>query len=86
VVEVLKSVMVEEDLDDRWRGSLEELRYFLLLSKDLNYISKEEYDNFEKKLTEISYLLNQLIKSLTSTPSATSKTSTTLEDPCNPKS
>ncbi|WP_163329252.1 four helix bundle protein [Desulfurobacterium thermolithotrophum] len=59
------------------RGSLEELRYFLLLSKDLNYISKEEYDNFEEKLTEISYLLNQLIKSLTSTPSTPSTTSTT---------
>ena len=57
------------------RGSLEELRYFLLLSKDLNYISKDIYDNFEKKLTEISYLLNQLIKSLTSTPSTTSTTS-----------
>ena len=56
------------------RGSLEEVRYFLLLSRDLGYIAKEKYDNFENKLTEISYLLNKLIKSLifkTSTPSKT---------------
>uniref|UniRef100_UPI0003B56F6C four helix bundle protein n=1 Tax=Thermodesulfatator atlanticus TaxID=501497 RepID=UPI0003B56F6C len=59
------------------RGSLEELRYFLLLSKDLAYISKEKYNDFEKKLAEISYLLNQLIKSLTSTTSRTSRTSKT---------
>ena len=63
------------------RGSLEELRYFLLLAKDLSYITKRKYNDFENKLTEISYLLNQLIKSLTSTtskpfiPSTTSKTS-----------
>ncbi|MDQ7032616.1 MAG: four helix bundle protein [Desulfonauticus sp.] len=59
------------------RGSLEELRYFLLLSRDLNDISREEQGNFEEKLTEISYLLNQLIKSLTSTTSRTSITSRT---------
>ncbi|GAB6887432.1 four helix bundle protein [Desulfothermus okinawensis JCM 13304] len=59
------------------RGSLEELRYFLLLARDLGYISKEKYSELEDKLTEISYLLNQLIKSLTPTPSITSTTSTT---------
>ena len=64
------------------RGSLEELRYFLLLSKDLRYITKNRYNDIESKLTEISYLLNQLIKSLsltskTSTTSTTSKTSKT---------
>jgi len=53
VVEVLKSVMVEEDLDGRWRGSLEELRYFLLLSKDLNYMGdvvKNSLEVFEEKV------------------------------------
>jgi len=45
------------------RGSLEELKYFFLLFKDLNYINLETYDNFCLKLSEISYLLNQLIKS-----------------------
>ena len=59
------------------RGSLEELRYFLLLSKDLGYISEEEHNDFESKLTEISYFLNRLIKSLTSTASTTSRASTT---------
>ena len=29
------------------RVSLEELRYFLLLSKDLGYIAKEKYGNFK---------------------------------------
>ena len=65
------------------RGSLEEVRYFLLLSRDLGYIAKEKYDNFENKLTEISYLLNQLIKSLIfkpSTPSTSSTTSKTVEN------
>jgi len=57
------------------RGSLEELRYFLLLSKDLGYMREEAYNTFESKLSEISYLLNQLIKSLTSTPSTPSTTS-----------
>lgn len=59
------------------RGFLEELRYFLLLARDLGYISKEKYSELEDKLTEISYLLNQLIKSITSSSSTTSTTSTT---------
>ena len=59
------------------RGSLEELRYFLLLSKDLGYMTEEAYNTFESKLTEISYLLNQLIKSLTSKTSTSSNPSTT---------
>ncbi|WP_050742499.1 four helix bundle protein [Deferribacter desulfuricans] len=48
------------------RGSLEELRYFLLLSRDLGFITDVNYVYFEDKLTEISYLLNKLIKSLSS--------------------
>jgi len=54
-------------------GSLEELRYFLLLFKDLGYMTEEAYNTFESKLSEISYLLNQLIKSLTSNTSNTPK-------------
>ena len=53
------------------RGSLEELKYFLLVSKDLKFIDEKIYNIFSEKLSEIS-LLNQLIKSL-----ITSKTSTT---------
>lgn len=43
------------------RGSLEETRYHLLLSKDLGYIPLEEYERFENLASEISFLLNSLI-------------------------
>ena len=43
------------------RGSLEETRYHLLLSKDLKYIDSVQYDNIEKLATEVSILLNKLI-------------------------
>jgi four helix bundle protein len=46
------------------RGSLEELRYFLLLARDLNYIDNKTYGEYEIKLTQISKMLNGLIKSL----------------------
>ncbi|MCD6168105.1 MAG: four helix bundle protein [Caldisericia bacterium] len=62
------------------RESLKELRYFFLLSKDLGYIAEREHDDFEAKLTEISYLLNQLIKSLTFTTSKTSKIRSTYNE------
>ena len=60
------------------RGSLEEVKYFLLLSKDLHYINQDRFNNLSNKLSEIGFLLNQLIKSLkTSTPSIPFTTSTT---------
>jgi four helix bundle protein len=46
------------------RGSLEETRYHLLLSRDLNYMNLEQYEELEKKAAEISFLLNKLIQSL----------------------
>jgi len=46
------------------RGSLEETRYHLLLSKDLNYIDPEKYVELEKLATEVSFLLNKLINSI----------------------
>jgi four helix bundle protein len=46
------------------RGSLEETRYHLLLSKDLNYIDAEQYGDLEKVATEVSFLLNKLIATL----------------------
>ena len=48
------------------RGSLEETRYHLLLAKDLDYLSQEDYDNLEKKSEEVSKMLNGLLKSLQS--------------------
>ena len=46
------------------RGSLEELRYLLFLSKDLNFIAEEKYLGFEQILRNISVKLNNLIQSL----------------------
>jgi four helix bundle protein len=46
------------------RGSLEETRYHILLSKDLDYISREKYEFLEKQTSEVSYLLNKLIGTL----------------------
>ncbi|HUS86926.1 MAG TPA: four helix bundle protein [Bacteroidales bacterium] len=45
------------------RGSIEELRYIMLLAKDLDYIDDEIYQDVEKKCSEISILINKLIKS-----------------------
>lgn len=47
------------------RGSLEESRYHLLLSKDLKYIDSEQYEKLEKLATEVSFLLNKLIATIT---------------------
>ena len=46
------------------RGSLEELRYFLILSKDLGYISKEKYNKYKVQTEKVSKLLNGLIKAV----------------------
>ncbi len=46
------------------RGSLEETRYHLLLSRDLDFINSEEYEVVEKMASEVSFLLNSLIKSI----------------------
>ena len=39
-------------------GSLEEVKYFLLLSKDLNYITKENYNQIIPFVEEVGKLLN----------------------------
>ncbi len=46
------------------RGSLEETRYHLLLSKDLEYISDSQFNDIEGSAQEVSYLLNKLIGSV----------------------
>lgn len=46
------------------RGSLEEVRYFLLLSKDLNIINAEIYQLLENEYEITSKMLNSLLKSL----------------------
>jgi four helix bundle protein len=46
------------------RGSLEETRYHLLLSKDLGYFSEEKYQSMEGRHEEVSKMLNSLNRSL----------------------
>ena len=46
------------------RGSLEETRYHLLLSRDLEYIDKNQYNKLENLATEVSFLLNKLIETI----------------------
>ncbi|MBQ6209038.1 MAG: four helix bundle protein [Prevotella sp.] len=44
------------------QGSLEECRYYILLSKDLGYISNEEYNTLLDSVEETSKLLNGYCK------------------------
>jgi len=46
------------------RGSAAELKYHLLLSKDLGYISSEIYCEIEKEILEISRMLMGLANTL----------------------
>ena len=46
------------------RGSAGELKYHLLLAKDLNYLSEQEYSKFKVQLEEISRMLAGLINKL----------------------
>ena len=45
-------------------GSLEETRYFLLLSRDLGYLSKESYVELEKECTSVAQMIAALVRSL----------------------
>jgi four helix bundle protein len=46
------------------RGSLEEIRYLLMLSKDLGFITKDRYADLENRYTIVSKMLNKMIGSL----------------------
>ncbi len=46
------------------RGSANEVKYFLLLSKDLNYIDDLTFQELDDKITSIIKMLNALINSL----------------------
>lgn len=46
------------------KASLQELNYFLILSRDLNYISEEGFCNLEVQLSEASKILYSFKKSL----------------------
>ena len=40
------------------QGSLEECRYYILLSYDLSYIDSDRYNNMNQSIEEVSRLLN----------------------------
>ena len=46
------------------KGSLAEVEYFLILAKDLGYLSNEEIQKAEKPRAETGYLLYRLTQSL----------------------
>jgi four helix bundle protein len=47
-------------------GSLEETRYFLLLSRDLGYLAKERYVDLEKDCSSVAQMIAALGRSLKS--------------------
>jgi four helix bundle protein len=46
------------------RDSAGELKYHLLLAKDLGYLSEQHYETFKVEIDEISKMLSGLVKSL----------------------
>lgn len=46
------------------RGSLEELRYFIFLAKELKYINTNQFDEIENHIIEVSKMLNSFIISI----------------------
>ena len=50
------------------RGSMEETRYYLLLSRDLDYLSPSGCEDLEAGYEEVSKMLNRLISTMKSKP------------------
>ena len=46
------------------QGSLEECRYYCILSRDLGYIDVQTYDEIRSLLNETSYLLNTYVNGI----------------------
>lgn len=46
------------------KGSLEETRYFLILSRDLKYIDPEEFRDLNQKCDSVGQMLSALMRSL----------------------
>lgn len=47
------------------QGSLEECRYYILLSKDLHYITEDNYLELTRSIEDVSRLLNAYCKAIT---------------------
>jgi four helix bundle protein len=54
------------------RGSANEVEYYLLLAKDLEFLTHEEHKNLEAKVIEIQRMLASLVQSLKATVLASS--------------
>ncbi|MBR5655236.1 MAG: four helix bundle protein [Prevotella sp.] len=46
------------------QGSLEESRYYCILSRDLGYISFDAYNDLRSQVNEVSFFLNAYIKGI----------------------
>ncbi len=46
------------------KGSLEEVKYYLILAKDLNYISLNDFEKLRQDTEEVSKLINGYAKSI----------------------
>ncbi|MBP3756058.1 MAG: four helix bundle protein [Prevotella sp.] len=46
------------------QGSLEECRYYCILSRDLGYMDLQEYEDLHSRANEVSFLLNAYIKGI----------------------
>ncbi|MCQ2221743.1 MAG: four helix bundle protein [Prevotella sp.] len=46
------------------QGSLEECRYYVILSRDLSYISEEQYNDLYSKVETVSWYLNAYAKGI----------------------
>lgn len=49
------------------KGSAGELKYYMLLAKDIGYLKESEYSIMIAEVEQISMMLNGLVKSLTDT-------------------
>lgn len=46
------------------QGSLEECKYYIILSRDLHYISKDAFDSLTYKANGVSWFLNSYIQGI----------------------
>ncbi len=65
IVEGFKRFGLQDDMrfTNIVQASLEELKYQMLLAKDLNYISENEYSNFYKLAKDLTHLIYLWVKS-----------------------
>ena len=55
------------------QGSLEECRYYILLSRDLSYIDNELYNSLNTEIEKVSWYINAYCKGIINNSSITDK-------------